>query len=125
MKPPAKPYSERIKKLRKSFNMTQRQLADRLGVDNTTISKWEAGIYEPNSDLLNQLAEIFETTVDNILGRAAAGPAPGDHEREFNFFETNDVQFIARSQKNLSPEAFRKMQELAKKAREIFDEDED
>ncbi|WP_176444789.1 helix-turn-helix domain-containing protein [Paenibacillus herberti] len=123
MKPPVKAYAERIKKLRKLKNLTQRQLADRLGVDNTTISKWEAGIYEPNSDLLNQLAEIFETTVDDILGRKITLSSTTTEEKEFFFYETEDVQFIARSKKDMTPEDFKHLMELAKKAKEMFDDE--
>ncbi|WP_049869898.1 helix-turn-helix domain-containing protein [Paenibacillus sp. D9] len=124
MKPPEKPYAERIKKLRKSFNMTQRQLADRLRVDNTTISKWESGIYEPNSDLLNSLAEIFETTVDDILGRKTSSGSAASEEKEYSFYENGDVQFIARSRKDMTPEDFKHLMELAKKAKEMWaDED--
>lgn len=125
-----KAFASNIKNLRKQNKLTQVQLANKLEVDNTTVSKWESGIYEPNSEMLSRLATLFDTTVDNILGLNNNGQVSrdirkGENTKDFHFYDADGVQFIARSDKNLSPEAFRKMQELAKKAAELFDEEED
>ncbi|OEF98854.1 hypothetical protein BHF71_10685 [Vulcanibacillus modesticaldus] len=61
---------ERIKSLRKANKMTQLDLAKYLGKDNTTISKWESDIYQPDADELKRLAEILSTTTDYLLGRS-------------------------------------------------------
>lgn len=47
--------------------MTQKSLADMIGVDQRTISAWEKGICEPSFALLNKLCEIFDETFDGIL----------------------------------------------------------
>jgi transcriptional regulator with XRE-family HTH domain len=59
----------RIKTLRRASKLTQKDVAARLEVDHTTVSKWEADIYEPNTETLDKLATLFETTVDRLLGR--------------------------------------------------------
>ena len=60
-------FAENLKNLRKSYNMTQRELAEKLLVDQRTISTWEKGICEPSFQLLAQLCDIFEETFDEIL----------------------------------------------------------
>ncbi len=60
-------FSENLKTLRKSKNMTQSYLAKLLSVDQRTISAWEKGICEPSFSLLSKLCEIFDETFDNIL----------------------------------------------------------
>lgn len=59
---------ERIKTKRKEKKLTQKGLANILGIDHTTISKWESNIYEPDSKSLNKLAEILEVSTDYLLG---------------------------------------------------------
>ncbi|AZN43387.1 helix-turn-helix domain-containing protein [Paenibacillus albus] len=59
----------RLKNLRRANKLTQKEVATRLEIDNTTISKWEADIYEPNADTLDKLATLYDTTVDHLLGR--------------------------------------------------------
>ena len=52
--------SQRIQTLRRHLGLTQRQLADRLGVRQQTISEWETGMYQPrgaSSTLLSIIAE--------------------------------------------------------------------
>lgn len=60
-------FSENLKLLRKSSNMTQKQLASLVGVDQRTVSAWEKGICEPNYNSLSLLCEIFNETFDGIL----------------------------------------------------------
>ena len=60
-------FSENLKNLRKTANMTQKQLADILAVDQRTVSAWENGVCEPSFSLLARLCEIFNETFDGIL----------------------------------------------------------
>ena len=53
-------FSKRIKELRKTKKMTQRQLADLLFVDCSTVTKWETGKANPDFDKQQKLAEIFQ-----------------------------------------------------------------
>lgn len=58
-----------IKMLRKKANLSQADLAERLNVNQTAVSKWELGRTLPDADTLNRLADIFEVSIDKILGR--------------------------------------------------------
>ena len=52
--------SEHIRALRHHLGLTQRELADRLGTRQQTISEWETGLYKPrgaSSTLLSMVAE--------------------------------------------------------------------
>lgn len=56
-----------IKELREKNNMTQLQLADRLGVSDKTISKWETAKGYPDITLLEPIAEAFSVSVTELL----------------------------------------------------------
>jgi len=58
---------ERIAKLRKSYNMTQKQLADELSVTDKAVSKWETGAGLPDITMLPALASALKTSVDDII----------------------------------------------------------
>lgn len=52
---------------RKKKNMTQRELADKLGVTNKAVSKWETGQGMPDVSVLLDLARALEVSVESIL----------------------------------------------------------
>ncbi len=58
---------EKIKLYRENKNMTQGEVAKILGVKAATISKYEAGILEPNIESLKKLSELFEVSIDELL----------------------------------------------------------
>lgn len=58
-----------ISRLRKEHGMTQLQLADALGVTFQAVSNWERGLSMPDISKLPELAELFGTTIDELLGR--------------------------------------------------------
>lgn len=56
-----------IKILRKRKSLTQHQLADKLGVTDKAVSKWERGLGTPDISMLNKLALILDIDTDNLL----------------------------------------------------------
>ncbi|HIT21392.1 MAG TPA: XRE family transcriptional regulator [Candidatus Scybalousia intestinigallinarum] len=56
-----------ISKLRKEYKLTQKELADKLGILDTSISKWERGINAPDISYLTELSKIFHVTVQELL----------------------------------------------------------
>jgi len=58
----------RIAQLRKENGWTQKQLAEKSNVDNTTISSWELGKNDVPTAILVELAKLFDTTTDYLLG---------------------------------------------------------
>ena len=59
---------EKIKDFRKSKDITQEELAEMLGVSCQSVSRWELGTCYPDMELLPNIAEIFNISVDNLLG---------------------------------------------------------
>lgn len=59
---------KRIVTLRKEKNMTQMELADKLGISFQAVSNWERGNSMPDISKLPELAEIFGVTLDELLG---------------------------------------------------------
>lgn len=70
---------KRIMAARKKLGLTQDQLAERLGVTAQAVSKWENDQSCPDITMLPKLAELFNTTTDELLGREAP---PTVHEAE-------------------------------------------
>lgn len=60
--------AENIKKFRKEHSFTQEQLAEALGVTVGAVYKWEAGLSMPEIRLIMELADVFEVSVDVLLG---------------------------------------------------------
>lgn len=60
--------AENIKKFRKEQAFTQEQLAEALGVTVGAVYKWEAGLSTPEIKLIMELADVFEVSVDVLLG---------------------------------------------------------
>lgn len=58
---------QKIAKLRKDNNLTQEELAAKLGVSRQSISKWESDAAFPETDKLVKLSEMFDCTVDYLL----------------------------------------------------------
>ena len=70
---------KRIMAARKKLGLTQDQLAERLGVTAQAVSKWENDQSCPDITMLPKLAELFNTTTDELLGREMP---PTVHEAE-------------------------------------------
>lgn len=51
--------NERIKKLRKSLDLTQQKFADRLGVKRNTVGQWECGINALTDQVINSICREF------------------------------------------------------------------
>lgn len=56
-----------IKQLRTENKMTQADLAEKLGVSNRAVSKWENGLNMPDVSLLRPICEIFDITINELL----------------------------------------------------------
>ncbi|MBR1846903.1 MAG: helix-turn-helix transcriptional regulator [Bacilli bacterium] len=59
----------RIKELRDKKGLTQKQVAKELGTTAVTVMNWENGIYEPTIADMIKLADLFDVTMDYLVGR--------------------------------------------------------
>ena len=58
---------ERIAKKRKEVGLTQNKLAEKLIISNKAVSKWESGLSSPSIDLLPNLADILNCSIDYLV----------------------------------------------------------
>ena len=59
---------EKLKYLRIEKNLTQKQVADRIGLAISAVSSYESGTRYPSYDVLVKLARIFHVSTDYLLG---------------------------------------------------------
>lgn len=91
-------YGANIKKFRQLRGKTQEDIAAYLGVAPQTIYKYEKEINEPDTKTLAKLADYFEITVDELLGRTVNEPIEiaanmGD-KADLSEMSEKDKQFI-------------------------------
>ncbi|MEL7658917.1 MAG: helix-turn-helix domain-containing protein [Bacillota bacterium] len=88
--------SERLRELRASKSITQRELASQLNISSSSIAMYETGQRMPDADVLELFADYFNVTVDYLLGRTDNSlnldeePTRQDLEE---FLRTSNVQF--------------------------------
>lgn len=72
-----------ISQKRKEKNLTQEQLAEKLGVSNKTISKWETGKCMPDYSVIKNLCEELEITVAELMdGESSEGKSVRTYDDE-------------------------------------------
>ena len=64
-------FSEKLYELRKEKGFSQEELAEKLNVARQTISKWENGTTNPDTNNLIELSKIFEISIDELVGNDA------------------------------------------------------
>ena len=60
--------AERLKAYRKAFKMSQAELADKVGCDQTSISAWERGRSIPNADVLIEISDKLGLSLSELCG---------------------------------------------------------
>lgn len=84
-------FGDRIRDARKAAQFTQCQLAERLGVSNTSISNWEKGFSRPDADMIQKLCHVLRLEPNYFYG-AENAPASerkrtvSDEEIKFALF---------------------------------------
>lgn len=62
-------FSERLKTLRKEKKLTQKELAEQIGISQKSYSHWETGKNEASFENLIKLADLLEVSIDWLFGR--------------------------------------------------------
>ena len=88
----------KIHQLRKTNNMSQQNLADKLCVSNKTISKWECGNGSPDIETLNKIASIFHISIDELINENNIT----NNENENDNIITNNNTAIANTEEVIS-----------------------
>ena len=65
--------AQKLKELRERKEMSQAELANVLDVAQQTVASWEKSKSSPNYDILQKIADYFNVTTDELLGRETKG----------------------------------------------------
>lgn len=90
-------FGQRIAALRKAWGMTQEALAQKLGITNQAVSKWESDQCGPDIMQLPVLADIFEISMDALFGRtepALPKPEPATVIGELPWEDNDDLHAV-------------------------------
>ena len=75
-----------IKEIRKQNNLTQKELADKLGVTYQAVSKWERGLNIPDIGIIRQISKMYNVDINEILD--------GEKNRKKNIFITISILLL-------------------------------
>lgn len=82
-------FNERIKELRKSSKLTQKELGEKIGVSESHVRKWENSDSYTSVPGLIKLANVFEVSVDYILGLSDIERIP--KQKELSDYSTDEL----------------------------------
>lgn len=60
---------KRILDLRKQLNLSQKELAERTGITEATLSRYENNLREPKAEIITKISDVLECSTDYLLGR--------------------------------------------------------
>lgn len=83
-------FNENLRKLRKDKDFSQEYLAERMQVSRQTISKWESGTAMPDLKKLTELAELFDVSMDYLLGTKIDTPDGSSNPTDYTKY-INDI----------------------------------
>ena len=66
--------NDEIRRLRKASGLNQVSFADKMGVSQSTVASWENGTRRPDLDALCKIADLFNVSLDELLGRKQPSP---------------------------------------------------
>ena len=110
----------RIKEIRQSKGVKQVDLAEELNITQATLSNWERGVHDPDSNSLKFLSDFFEVSIDFLLGKSTS-PQPTPIEAENNL--DDDSYLLFRGASNLTPEERKKAREILRIAFDNYNEE--
>ncbi|MCU9592248.1 MULTISPECIES: helix-turn-helix domain-containing protein [Bacillus subtilis group] len=99
--------SDRLVELRKSKELTQQGLADKLKITRSSLSQYEIGNRQPDYETLKKIADFFEVTTDYLLGYSNTKPVVEEEKTPYNVTDDPDLQIAFKDAADFSEEARR------------------
>lgn len=98
-------FGDRLRQLRKQRNLTQEQLAEIIGVERSSIGKYEGKKQViPSDEVKEKIADFFSVSLDYLCGRNP------DAEKGKDYFLSSDEHRLLRCYRAMSPEGKEKVQ---------------
>lgn len=106
-------FAKKIAELRNKAGINRAELAEKLGITRASVSAWENGLRFPPADKLIEIADFFNTTTDNLLGRDEVTDARAINRYRFDravnrlacigkvFYRGNGTYVLARPERQL------------------------
>ena len=116
-------FKEMLKYLRVRDNLSQAELADKLGVAKSTISMYEVGKREPDFETLEAIADFFNVDMNFLLGKDRSENDHyylNDETREIaqEVFENPDMRTLFKVARDIPPERLKAHIEFMKSLKE-------
>lgn len=86
-------FKDNLMELRKLNNLTQEELAGKLGVSRQTLSKWETGDSLPDIEMSRAIAQLFGVTLDDLVcyeSKESGLPVPPKGRHAFGMVKVGD-----------------------------------
>lgn len=94
-------FCDKLPKLRKENNLSQEQLADKIGVSRQAVSKWESGSSYPDMDKMIQICSILNCTLEDLLDdgtiKESKTSNTTNNKNNFNNYLQDFLTFITKS----------------------------
>ena len=87
--------ADKLIELRKNKGLSQEELAEQLGVSRQAVSNWERGETLPDTKQLIALSNIYDVSVDELLGLEREPKAKGDRCADSIFIEDEDGDYVS------------------------------
>ena len=101
-------FADRLKELRKEKGVTQRQMADLLGIAERNYQRYETGVVDPTASTAVKIADFFEVSVDYLIGRV-------------NFWHNKEGHIVVRIPPNILGTTDEEIAEMEKRAKKKFE----
>ncbi|OES45843.1 helix-turn-helix domain-containing protein [Domibacillus iocasae] len=102
-----------LKLLREKLGYAQKDIAAKIGVKPNTLSGYESGSRTPDPDTMVKLAEIYEVSLDYLLGRTDASKNEIDDKKEMmEFFNNPRLNLFFKEMADSPEEQLEELQEF-------------
>ena len=111
-------FKEMLKYLRLRENLSQSELAEKLGVAKSTISMYEVGKREPDFETLEAIADLFNVDMNFLLGKDGS-----ENDRYYindetakaaqEIFENQELRALVDVQRDMEPDDLRSLHNMA------------
>ncbi len=94
-------FIKRLEALMEEYNMSQIELANRIGTTNVTISRYLSSERIPRLEIVTKMAEVFHTSVDYLVGLTNTRETWGEMQEIQNVLTSFGLKNLSKTQVNL------------------------